>query len=44
MPEQSLQGIYTLAEKVRRVKIELCKLMDEDAKSCQLIFYKLLTE
>ena len=44
MPEQSLQGIYTLAEEVRRVKIKLCKLMNEDAKSCQLAFYKLLAE
>ena len=42
--EQSLQSIYTLTEKVRRVKIELCKLMNEDVKSCQLIFYKLLAE
>ena len=32
--EQSLQSIYTLTEKVRRVKIELCKLMNKDVKFC----------
>ena len=42
--EQSLQSIYILTEKVRRVKIKLCKLMNEDIKFCQLIFYKLLAE
>ena len=42
--EQSLQSIYTLTEKVRRVKIKLCKLMNEDVKFCQLVFYKLLAE
>ena len=33
MLKQSLQDIYTLTEKVRRVKIELCKLMNENVKS-----------
>ena len=32
--EQSLQSIYTLTEKVRRVKIKLCKLINKDVKFC----------
>ena len=32
--EQSLQSIYILTEKVRRVKIKLCKLMNKDVKFC----------
>jgi hypothetical protein len=41
-PERSLLGMYTIAEKARRTKIELQKFKKEEIKIKELNFYKTL--
>ena len=43
-PDRSLLGLYTLAEETRRTSLEVRKLLDEEAKTDELQFYKSLVE
>lgn len=42
--DRSLLGIYSLAEEARRTSLEVQKLLDEEAKTDELKFYKSLVE
>ena len=44
LPDRSLQMIYNLAEKACCTSVEIQKLMDKEAKTDQLEFYKSLVE
>ena len=42
--DRSLRSVYTKAEEVRRINIEVQKLLDEELKADELAFYKTLAE
>ncbi len=42
--DRSLLGIYSLAEEARRTSLEIQKLLDEEAKTDELQFYKSLVQ